>query len=174
MKNLLIWKLRLVSDWPIKIFKFWNLSKTKRKFEKFKERLEHFAKNHRAEIQKNPEFRRQFQSMCASIGVDPLASSRGFWADMLGVGDYYYELAVRVVEYCLANRNKLGGLIQMSVIAKYLGENPNDITIALKVSKTPTTKFKKLFLEITEIGIGLSSFRKGIRSGCSSNAWRVH
>ena len=104
------------------------------KFEKFKERLEHFAKNHRAEIQKNPEFRRQFQSMCASIGVDPLASSRGFWADMLGVGDYYYELAVRVVEYCLANRNTLGGLIQMSVIAKYLGENPNDITIALKVS----------------------------------------
>jgi len=103
-------------------------------FEKFKERLEHFAKNHRAEIQKNPEFRRQFQSMCASIGVDPLASSRGFWADMLGVGDYYYELAVRVVEYCLANRNTLGGLIQMSVIAKYLGENPNDITIALKVS----------------------------------------
>ena len=72
--------------------------------------------------------------MCASIGVDPLASSRGFWADMLGVGDYYYELAVRVVEYCLANRNTLGGLIQMSVIAKYLGENPNDITIALKVS----------------------------------------
>ena len=108
--------------------------KNYQKFEKFKERLEHFAKNHRAEIQKNPEFRRQFQSMCASIGVDPLASSRGFWADMLGVGDYYYELAVRVVEYCLANRNTLGGLIQMSVIAKYLGENPNDITIALKVS----------------------------------------
>ena len=59
--------------------------------------------------------------MCASIGVDPLASSRGFWASTLGVGDYYYELAVRVVEYCLANRNKLGGLIQMNVISKYLG-----------------------------------------------------
>ena len=25
-------------------------------------------------------------------GVDPLASNKGFWNDLLGVGDYYYEL----------------------------------------------------------------------------------
>ena len=37
--------------------------------------------------------------MCAAIGVDPLASSKGFWAEMLGMGDYYYELGVRVVEW---------------------------------------------------------------------------
>ena len=34
--------------------------------------------------------------MCASIGVDPLASSKGFWSEMLGVGDFYYELGVQV------------------------------------------------------------------------------
>jgi hypothetical protein len=32
--------------------------------------------------------------MCKSVGVDPLSSNKGFWVDILGVGDFYYELAV--------------------------------------------------------------------------------
>jgi ESCRT-II complex subunit VPS22 len=36
--------------------------------------------------------------MCASIGVDPLASGKGFWSNMLDIGDFYYELAVQIVE----------------------------------------------------------------------------
>ena len=39
----------------------------------FKENLEEFAKKYRKEIAKSPEFRTQFQKMCAQIGVDPLA-----------------------------------------------------------------------------------------------------
>ena len=46
------------------------------------------------DIRKNAQFRQHFQQMCATIGVDPLASSKGFWAEMLGVGDYYYELGM--------------------------------------------------------------------------------
>ena len=34
--------------------------------------------------------------MCASIGVDPLASGKGFWSNMLDIGDFYYELGVQV------------------------------------------------------------------------------
>lgn len=34
--------------------------------------------------------------MCVQVGVDPLASQKGFWAQMLGVGDFYYELSVQV------------------------------------------------------------------------------
>lgn len=57
--------------------------------------------------------------MCAAIGVDPLASSSGkdgggsFWAQMLGgsVNDFYFELAVRVVEVCGQTREENGGLI---------------------------------------------------------------
>lgn len=41
--------------------------------EVFKEKLEEFAMNHKQDIKKNPQFRRQFQEMCAAIGVDPLA-----------------------------------------------------------------------------------------------------
>lgn len=44
------------------------------------------------DIRKNPAFRSQFHEMCANVGVDPLASNKGFWAELLGIGDFYYEL----------------------------------------------------------------------------------
>jgi hypothetical protein len=45
-----------------------------------------------SDIRKNPAFRSQFHEMCAKVGVDPLASNKGFWAELLGIGDFYYEL----------------------------------------------------------------------------------
>lgn len=42
--------------------------------------------------------------MCKQIGVDPLSSNKGFWVDVLGVGDFYYELAVSIIVHrCLTN-----------------------------------------------------------------------
>ena len=51
--------------------------------------------------------------MCASIGVDPLASSKGFWSEMLGFGDFYYELGVQIIEVCMATSHKTGGLMEL-------------------------------------------------------------
>ncbi|XP_035755807.1 vacuolar-sorting protein SNF8 isoform X1 [Egretta garzetta] len=79
----------------------------------FKTNLEEFASKHKQEIRKNPEFRVQFQDMCATIGVDPLASGKGFWSEMLGVGDFYYELGVQIIEVCLALKHRNGGLITL-------------------------------------------------------------
>lgn len=81
-----------------------------KQLEVFRLNLEEFAAKHKNEIRKNPQFRIQFQEMCASIGVDPLASGKGFWS-VLGIGDFYYELAVQIVEVCLATNYKNGGLI---------------------------------------------------------------
>jgi len=39
----------------------------------FTSKLEDFARRYRDEIRKNAQFRRHFQEMCASVGVDPLA-----------------------------------------------------------------------------------------------------
>ena len=44
------------------------------------------------DIHKNPTCSSQFHEMCAKVGVDPLASYKGFWAELLGIGDFYYEL----------------------------------------------------------------------------------
>ncbi|KAG8140112.1 hypothetical protein E2320_002858 [Naja naja] len=82
-----------------------------KQLETFKSNLEEFASKHKQEIRKNPEFRVQFQNMCATIGVDPLASGKGFWSEMLGVGDFYYELGVQIIEVCLALKHRNGGLI---------------------------------------------------------------
>lgn len=60
--------------------------------------------------------------MCTAIGVDPLASSSNkkgsFWAEMLGtsVNDFYFELAVRVVEVCRRTREENGGLIAVAEV----------------------------------------------------------
>ncbi|CAH0397177.1 unnamed protein product [Chilo suppressalis] len=83
-----------------------------KQLEVFRENLEEFATKHKNEIKKNAQFRRQFQEMCAAIGVDPLASGKGFWS-VLGIGDFYYELGVQIVEVCLATNYKNGGLITL-------------------------------------------------------------
>uniref|UniRef100_A0AAG5CQC9 Vacuolar-sorting protein SNF8 n=1 Tax=Anopheles atroparvus TaxID=41427 RepID=A0AAG5CQC9_ANOAO len=83
-----------------------------KQMEALKENLEEFATKHRNEIKKNPSFRRQFQEMCAAIGVDPLSSGKGFWS-VLGMGDFYYELSVQVVEVCLAHNHNTGGLMDL-------------------------------------------------------------
>lgn len=36
-------------------------------------------------------------------------ASKGFWSEMLGVGDFYYELGVQIVEVCMATSKKNGG-----------------------------------------------------------------
>lgn len=51
-----------------------------KQLEVFRENLEEFATKHKNEIRKNSQFRKQFQEMCAAIGVDPLASGKGFWS----------------------------------------------------------------------------------------------
>ena len=38
-----------------------------------------------------------------------VSASKGFWAEMLGVGDFYYELGVQIVEVCLATSHRNGG-----------------------------------------------------------------
>lgn len=89
-----------------------QLEQMTKQMETFRVNLEEFATKHKSEIKKNAQFRRQFTEMCASIGVDPLASGKGFWS-VLGIGDFYYELAVQIVEVCMATNYKNGGLISL-------------------------------------------------------------
>ena len=96
-----------------------QLEQMSKQLEVFRSNLEDFAAKHKNEIKKNAMFRRQFQEMCASIGVDPLASGKGFWS-VLGIGDFYFELSVQVVEVCLATSYKNGGLITLEELRQRL------------------------------------------------------
>lgn len=92
----------------------------KSQLESFKRKLEQFAIDHKEEIQRDPAFRAKFHTMCASIGVDPLTSRKGIWAELLGVGDYYYELGVRVIEVCVSTRAMNGGIISLGEVVSVL------------------------------------------------------
>ncbi|KAI0883426.1 ESCRT-2 complex [Annulohypoxylon maeteangense] len=98
----------------------------------FRSLLQQFAQTHAKDIRSDPSFRAQFARMCTAIGVDPLASSSSgggagigssLWAQLLGrsVNDFYFELAVRVVEVCGATRGENGGLIGVRELRERLG-----------------------------------------------------
>mmetsp|Transcript_11994 Transcript_11994/g.33001 ORF Transcript_11994/g.33001 Transcript_11994/m.33001 type:complete len:254 (-) Transcript_11994:235-996(-) len=116
--------------------------------ETLKAKLATFAKTHQTEIQNDPAFRQRFLQMCGPLGVDPLVSSKSFWAKTLGVGvgDFYYELAVKVAEVCYATRSRNGGIIAVQEVFDVLQKkyksgsgkkcNQADIPIAIaKLSK---------------------------------------
>ncbi|XP_023691590.1 vacuolar-sorting protein SNF8 isoform X3 [Paramormyrops kingsleyae] len=45
--------------------------------------------------------------------LEEFATGKGFWSEMLGVGDFYYELGVQIIEVCLALKHRNGGLITL-------------------------------------------------------------
>ncbi|EGF79242.1 hypothetical protein BATDEDRAFT_89901 [Batrachochytrium dendrobatidis JAM81] len=99
----------------------------------FKTNLEEFATKHKKDIKRDPVFRMHFQRMCNNVGVNPLASNKGFWSDILGFGDFYYELGVQIAEVCLATRERNGGLIDlgelMQLVTKMRGKTAQAISM---------------------------------------------
>lgn len=99
-----------------------QLNELRQQLDLFSSSLRQFSSAHRHEIRKNAEFRHAFQKMCYSIGVDPLSSSSrssgggglsGLWSDMLGLGDWQYELGVQIIDVCVSTRSTNGGVIAM-------------------------------------------------------------
>ena len=90
----------------------------------FRTALARFASAHRESIKSDPSFRHAFQQMCSSIGVDPLAGPRkgGWWAEMLGLSDWQYELGVQIVDVCVSTRERNGGLIEMSELVRLVSK----------------------------------------------------
>lgn len=50
-----------------------------------------------------------------------ILASKGFWAEVLGVGDFYYELGVKIVEACFKLREQTGGLVDLQTIKQRIG-----------------------------------------------------
>ncbi|KAI1310259.1 Vacuolar protein sorting-associated protein SNF8 [Mortierella claussenii] len=123
----------------------------------FRANLETFARLHRKDIQKDPVFRMHFQKMCGNIGVDPLASSKGYWGELLGVGDFYYELGIQIIDVCLSTRALNGGLMELNEVKRRVESmrglrKPKE---ANSVSSSSTSKWASLShkdtsMEITE------------------------
>lgn len=116
--------------------------------QQFRATLEEFAKKHRNRINSDPEFRAQFQEMCLSAGVDPLISSKGIWADLLGVGNYYFELSVSIIQICMQTKSQNGGMLRLDELLKL---------IRLKSAYKQVTKddVKKSLQKLSILGNGI-------------------
>lgn len=85
----------------------------------FSSALRNFAARHRGDIKRDANFRHAFQQMCAAIGVDPLGGRAGpgglvkMWNDVLGLGDWQYELGIQIIDVCVSTRPYNGGLIRL-------------------------------------------------------------
>ena len=115
-----------------------HLSSLQTQLSVFQSLLHSFALEHSSTIRSDPAFRAEFARMCNAIGVDPLAASnvkgknsrRGlgeggsFWTQIMGgdMNDFYFEVAVRVVELCLETRSENGGLIGVEECRKRVGK----------------------------------------------------
>ena len=114
----------------------------KNQMQLFQSALEKFATQHRQQLKDDPEFRNAFNTMCLQLGVDPLQSTKGFWSSILGFGDFYHELAIKVIDVCLKQKRSNGGLLELSNVLEqvkktYKGSNPpkiseNDVGTAIK------------------------------------------
>lgn len=89
--------------------------------------------------------------MCKEIGVDPLSSKKGFWDEMLGVADFYYELAIQIVNICIALRKFNGGFLEEKDCLRLLRK------MRVKSSKEVTQKdMHRAIEELKDLG---SDFR---------------
>lgn len=134
--------------------------------DQFRTALQRFATQHRESIRSDPRFRREFERMCAAIGVDPLAGPRrgGWWAELLGTADWTYELGVQVVDICVSTRERNGGLVDMNELIRLLsrlrGVGGGQITEEDVVRAIKTLKPLGAGYEVIDVGGG----RKVVRS----------
>ncbi|KAJ1958050.1 hypothetical protein GGI12_004841 [Dipsacomyces acuminosporus] len=76
--------------------------------------LEDFVHDHQKDIRNNPDFRVKVQRMCQLLGVDPLVSRKGYMAELLGVGDFYCELGIQIIDICVSTRAINGGIMELN------------------------------------------------------------
>ncbi|KAH9577394.1 Snf8/Vps36 family [Trypanosoma melophagium] len=82
--------------------------------------LRRLAARHRAEIERDPVVRARFRQLADSLGVDLISSRRNLFAGLLGLGDFYYGLAGKVVEACMRERKFCGAYVPLQRIVQVL------------------------------------------------------
>lgn len=144
-----------------------ELDKLTSQMVEFRTNLEKFAEKYKKDIKKSGEFRRHFQQMCAVAGVDPLRSSANFWGKLLGVGDFYYELAIQIVEVFLSTSHINGGIITIEdLLSRVLASRNTNKT--LKSTDSITTE------DILESIKKLKVLGSNIKEIPSKNSYIIH
>ena len=138
-------------------------------------KLTEFAQRHQNEIKNDPIFRHRFLQMCAPLGIDVLSSSKqktNLFHSLFGNStqtdqndDYYYELAVKCAEVCLATQNRNGGIMSLQEIQSILQNRKTKMRVTAASPKTknsntpPPATLEDIRIAIQQLSILGGGFR---------------
>ena len=71
------------------------------------------------------------RSQHTSCNVACRAATKGFWAEALGQGDFYYELGIQCIKVCIRTRDQNGGLMEVEEMCRLLSRLRKPQRIAL-------------------------------------------
>jgi ESCRT-II complex subunit VPS22 len=129
--------------------------------EKLEIKLTEFAKTHRNDIRNDPVFRQRFLEMCAPLGVDPLSSDKSFWGSVLGMGDFYHELAVKVAEVCSASRSTNGGIMSVKEVQAILAKRKTRLGTASAAATVSASDIEVAIKKLGKLGGGFRTIKVG-------------
>jgi ESCRT-II complex subunit VPS22 len=90
-------------------------------------RLKELAKKHESLIRRDPLVRIKFKQLADSLGIDLLESNANMFSKALGIGEYYYDLCVKIVEICIREKPYVGDMIPLTLVLKEMKRlKPND------------------------------------------------
>lgn len=135
-------------------------------------KLTEFAQRHQNEIKNDPIFRHRFLQMCAPLGIDVLSSSKqktNIFHSLFGgandnsKNDYYYELAVKCAEVCLATQNRNGGIMSIQEIQSILQNRKTKMRVAASQNKNsnapPPATLEDIRIAIQQLSVLGGGFR---------------
>lgn len=129
--------------------------------EKLEVKLSEFAQKHQSDIQDDPVFRQRFLQMCGPLGVDPLNTKKSFWGKLLGMGDFYHELAVKVAEVCLASRARNGGIMSVTEVQSILSKRKTRLGSSNASKNVSKEDIEVAITKLSQLGGGFRSFQVG-------------
>lgn len=75
----------------------------------------------------------------------------GFWCEMLGVGDFYYEVGVQVVELCVATSHRNGGVLSLDEVQRRLNARRRHDNQITRLFKSVLTVFIRISFTASQI-----------------------
>lgn len=88
--------------------------------ETLEQQLRVLAAKHKDDIKHDPLVRARFRQLADSLGVDLISSKKNLFAGALGLGDFYYSLASKVVEVCMRERKFCGSYVPLAKVVHEL------------------------------------------------------
>lgn len=129
--------------------------------EDLQQQLRQLAERHKAEIKENPVVRARFRQLGDSLGVDVISSKTNVFAKSLGLGDFYYQLAARVVDACMAERHFCGAYVPLKRVHFFVQKAYDTSTVGAQRTDIAESDILAALSKLSVLGDGYNVVKLG-------------